>query len=325
MTMMNGRNPRVAACVASALPFIVGVSFAAPSCDRACLSGLADTYLTALGRHDPKAAPLAVHVRFTENTAVLDPGEGLWIGASSDPVDFKIPVIDEAAGQIGLFAVLKENGRPVILIVRLKATPQGRITEVEQFVQRDLRDADAPGLVTPRPELLADVSESERSPRNAMIEIANRYFNAIEHDDGDLAPFADDCDRHESGVPFTNVRLRSDAPTPMERIMALGCRAQISSNVLAHINSVWPRGPMIVDQQKGLVMALPVFIHRGDKQIVPIRGVPGLIRMDTPTSPGDTHGGEILKIRAGQIHQVEVAGVRLPHGLPTGWPEPVRD
>jgi hypothetical protein len=319
------RHRWAAACVASALSFTAAVSFAAPSCDRACLSDLADAYLTALGRHDPTTARLAAHVRFTENTAVLTPGEGLWIGASSDPVGFKIPVIDETAGQIGLFAVLKENGRPVILIVRLKATPPGRITEVEQFVQRDLRDANAPGLVTPRPELLADVPESERSPRQAMIEIAHRYFNAIEHDDGDLAPFADDCDRHESGVPFTNVQPQSDTPTPMEKILALGCRAQISSNVLAHINAVWPRGPMIVDPQKGLVMALPVFIHRGDQQTVLIRGVPGLTRMDTPTSPGDTHGGEVLKIRAGQIHQVEVAGVRLPHGLPTGWPEPARN
>jgi hypothetical protein len=322
--VMSRRHRWAAACVASALFFAAGMSVAAPTCDRECLSGLANTYLAALGQHDPSAAPLASHIRFTENTAVLKAGEGLWIGASSDPVDFKIPVIDEAAGQIGLFAVLKENGRPVILIVRLKATPRGRITEVEQFVQRDLHDANAPGLVTPRPELLADVSQSERSSRQAMIDIANRYFNAIEHDDGDLAPFADDCDRHESGVPFTNVRPRSDAPTPMEMIMALGCRAQISSNVLAHINAVWPRGPMIVDQEKGLVMALPVFIHRGDEQIVLIKGVPGLTKMDTPTSPGDTHGGEVLKIRAGQIHQVEVAGVRLPHGLPTGWPEPVR-
>jgi hypothetical protein len=321
---MNRCHRWIAACVASASCLVGGMSIAAPSCDRGCLSSLADRYLTALGRHDPKAAALAAHVRFTENTAVLAPGEGLWIGASSDPVDFKIPVIDEVAGQIGLFAVLKENGRPVIVIVRLRATPQGRISEIEQFVQRDLHDANAPGLATPRPELLADVAESERRPRQAMIEIADLYFNAIEHDDGDLAPFADDCDRHESGVPFTNVQPRGDAPTPMERILALGCRAQVSSNVLAHINAVWPRGPMIVDPQKGLVMALPVFIHRGDKQRASIRGVPGLTTMDTPTSPSDTHGGEILKIRAGQIHQVEVAGVRLPHGLPTGWPQPAR-
>jgi hypothetical protein len=321
---MSRRRIVTLACGASVLSCIPCVSSAAPSCDRACLSSLADAYLTALGRHDPKTAPLAAHVRFTENTAVLEPGEGLWIGASSDAAEFKIPVIDEAAEQVGLFAVVKENGRPVILIVRLKATSRGRISEVEQFVQRDLHDANAPGLAAPRPELLADVPGPERSSRETMIEIANRYFNAIEHDDGGLAPFADDCDRHESGVPFTNVQPPSDAPTPMEKIMALGCRAQISSNVLAHINAVWPRGPMIVDPQKGLVMALPVFIHRGDKQIVLIRGVPGLTQMDTPTSPSDTHGGEVLKIRRGQIHQVEVAGVRLPHGLPTGWPEPAR-
>src|SRR6202451_2934016 len=103
--MMNRCHLWIAACVASASCLVGGMSIAASSCDRGCLSSLADRYLTDLGRHDPQAAPLA-------------PGEGLWIGASSDPIDFKIPVIDEVAGQIGLFAVLKENGRPVIVIVR---------------------------------------------------------------------------------------------------------------------------------------------------------------------------------------------------------------
>src|ERR1017187_4418097 len=40
---------------------------AAVSCDRACLDGFANQYLSALLAHDPSRAPLAKTVTFTEN------------------------------------------------------------------------------------------------------------------------------------------------------------------------------------------------------------------------------------------------------------------
>jgi hypothetical protein len=55
---------------------------AAPSCDRACMTGLVDRYLAALVRHDPAGLPLSPGVRFTENTAEIRTGDGLWVGAS---------------------------------------------------------------------------------------------------------------------------------------------------------------------------------------------------------------------------------------------------
>jgi hypothetical protein len=47
-------------------------------CDRACMTGLVDRYLAAMVKHDPSGLPLAKGVRYTENTAEIQVGEGLW-------------------------------------------------------------------------------------------------------------------------------------------------------------------------------------------------------------------------------------------------------
>ena len=50
------------------------------ACDRACLVGIMEGYMNAIYKQDPNALPpLAKDVRMTENTGVMDVGEGvLW-------------------------------------------------------------------------------------------------------------------------------------------------------------------------------------------------------------------------------------------------------
>ena len=45
----------------------VSPSFAQGRCDRDCLIKIADTYIDALVAKDPKRAPLAATVKYTEN------------------------------------------------------------------------------------------------------------------------------------------------------------------------------------------------------------------------------------------------------------------
>src|SRR5262245_55730179 len=51
---------------------------ATPNCDRSCLYGVLDTYLTALKARDTRKVTWAAHVRNTENNVELRPGDGLW-------------------------------------------------------------------------------------------------------------------------------------------------------------------------------------------------------------------------------------------------------
>lgn len=110
-------------------------------CDRDCLKNTIDAYLAALVRHDDNAFPLAKDVKFTENAATLQLGDGLWVGASEGPTTFKIYGLDPVAGQAGIFCLMKEFNKPVIVSIRLKVEG-GKITEIEHIVRRDPRRRD---------------------------------------------------------------------------------------------------------------------------------------------------------------------------------------
>jgi hypothetical protein len=92
--------------------------------------------------------------------------------------------------------------------------------------------------------LLADVSDSDKTSREEMLTAADSCFEAIEHGKGNLAPFADDCERHENGGQTTHnktpipwpVDLGSpEANRSMAIIGTLSCAAQIDSQVLSFI------------------------------------------------------------------------------------------
>jgi len=81
---------------------------------------LVDRYLAALVKHDPSGLPLAKGVRFTENTAEIPVGDGLWVSASEAPTTFKIYAVDLASRQVAFYGVMKELDKPLIIALRLK-------------------------------------------------------------------------------------------------------------------------------------------------------------------------------------------------------------
>jgi hypothetical protein len=292
---------------------------ARPQCDRNCLTGLVDQYLAAMVKHDPAGLPLAPKVKFTEDTAEIPLGDGLWVGASEGQAEFKIYAADVEAGEAGFFGLLREFGKPVILCLRLKVD-KGKISEIEHVVARNLRPGALLNLKTPRPGLVEDVPPAERSSRQDMLRIANSYFDAIEQTKGDLAPFADDCERHENGIQTTtNKQPRGGFGGASAILDSLGCKAQIDCHSLSYITRIRPRRLMVVDQEKGLVFAFPMFVHRGNVRTIKAVGVPGVGVIQRPFGPINLQAGEIFKIRDGKIHEIEAAGVLVPYGSKSGW------
>jgi hypothetical protein len=141
---------------------------------------MVDQYIAAMVKHDPSGLPLTSDYKYTENTAAMPLGDGLWVGASEAPTTFKIYALDPVSHQAGLFAVMKEFDKPVILALRLKIE-NGNISEIEHVVARSVRESSLPNLTTPRPALLGTVPPAERVSRDEMWRIANSYFEAIEH------------------------------------------------------------------------------------------------------------------------------------------------
>jgi hypothetical protein len=325
-----------AAMIAASVPFTalarVARTAAVPApqapCDRACLRDMVDRYIAAMVKHDPAGLPLAPGYKYTENTAAIALGDGLWVGASEAPTTFKIYALDPTSQQAGLFAVMKEWDKPVILALRLKIEG-GKIAEIEHVIARGVRDTSMPNLTTPRPGLVTAVPPAERVSRDEMFRIANSYFEAIEHSDGNLAPFADDCVRRENGMQTTsNTELThdpSDAPgSPIDplhaQIRMKGCRDNINTRALSYITKIRPRRLIIIDEEMGLVFGFPMFVHRGNVRSIKIVGIPGLDTLEMKgLGTSDLEAGEIFKIRGGKIHEVEAMGFILPYGSKTGW------
>ena len=307
----------VAAAIASIAAF-TGLAQAVDSatCDRACLIKMTDSYLAALLAHDPGQVPLAPDVKFVENVARMQPGDGLWKTASAAPSTFKIYVPDPIAGQIGFIGIMKENGKPIQFGLRLKVR-NGQITEAEHLVARDLRETSLPNLQTPRPAFLASVPSAQRTPRKQMLKIALSYYDALVNGDGNAAPFADDCLRRENGMQTTG---NPPPQTPGRGTMgAMGCAAQLNTKTMSYIKRIEPRRVEIVDEETGLVFGLSQFRHPMQEKFVTIVGVPGVEKVDLPFNAFDLPAAHIYKISGGKIHEIEAMGFVAPYNSKTGW------
>jgi hypothetical protein len=226
---------------------------------------MADDYVAALVAHDPAKVPLARDVRMVENIQRIKPGEGLWKTASAAPTGFRIYVPDTVARQIGYMAVMREVDKPIQLALRLKLEG-GWIIEAEHVVVHSLREANLPNLQTPRAALISAVPEPWRDSRGRLLHIGAAYYDALDLNNGSLAPFADECVRFENGGQSS----RKPVPAgPSEDSFApfgaLGCARQIDTQVMAYISSIDHRRVWIADEERGLVFGLSHFRHAMEK------------------------------------------------------------
>jgi len=282
------------------------------SCDRKCLQGIADRYLSALVAHDPSKAPLASNARITENGQALGTGHGLWKTAAANS-KFRLYFADPEQGAVGFIGLIMENDSPVPLSLRLKVV-NGQVTEAETIVARNTPFAKPDGFAAPLPILLAPVKAADRSAREALIRIADSYFTGLDTDhSGTHVPFDPKCQRREDG----NITANSSDPkaSPMQE---LGCKAQFDTGFSVIVTKVRDRRYPIVDVEHGLVFAQVFFDHTGTVASFKMDGkdvaVPGDFRR-----PKTLQIGELFKIEQGRIRQIEAVLVDVPYGMKSGW------
>jgi hypothetical protein len=142
-------------------------------------------------------------VRYTENCQTLAIGKGLWATATPG-VSYRNYIADPDSGQIGLFAVVTENGSPAVLAARLRVQDR-EVTEIEALVARWGNPLWEPeSLKTPHPSFTLSLPDSGRMSRAQLVKVADSYFEAIEQDNGDIVPVHRDCYRLENGVRTTS-------------------------------------------------------------------------------------------------------------------------
>jgi hypothetical protein len=300
--------------------------------DRASLVALMDQYLAALVAHDPSGLPLADNVKMVENTVALPVGEGLWeTSTGAGTTDYKIYVADPVVGSVGYMGVLEDQGNPIQVGVRLKLE-NGLITEIEHMVWR-LNGPLPEGLKAPRPALIEPLPDSEKVSREQMVKSAMAYYDAIEQNDGTVAPFADECQRHEGGIASAN--NKAPLPKDAEAIGSIAqfgrmkCGEQLSTGVMAYISDINQRRVAAVDEEMGLVMIFSIFNHDGEPNPLPIKNVPGFTERENEWGQFNIGAAHIYKIRNGKIYEIEaMASVsippygetdRMPYQASDGW------
>lgn len=303
-----------------AAALLCGPAAAQPAaCDRACLGGLLENYMTALKAHDPRTLPLAPNVRFSENNAPLNLPDGLW--NTVDVVsDYRLPVIDTDTGQAGLFSVVEEHGKPAIFSLRLKVVDR-RITEIETMVLRPQANNGFgdPKAIKPRAVFYEDTPEDKQLSRVQMISIANSYFETLQQNHGVVfAPFAPTCHRIENGVATTNNNTppATGRPDPAG-IKKMGCEAQFKTGYFSFVTHIRDRRPLVVDRQKGLVFMAGFFDHRGDIRAEKLTS--GLVVDPQFDTPWTWQIGEIFKVKNNQIDQVEAIVMNAPYAETDLW------
>jgi hypothetical protein len=311
---------------------------AAQTCDRQCLVTLMKNYLAALVAHNPSAVPLDPYVKFTQNTANIPVGFGLWETASSGPSEFQIYAADPVNQQVACLVMMKENkNKNILLGVRL-ALRRGKIAEAEHHVVPE-NEIHLNNLIKPRPGLVEDISPEEGTPRERMLDIGLSYYDALTGEDGTLAPFAAECQRRENGGISVGGKKEAPEAPPAKRdfappeavdpeMMKLGkalslvpntCEGQITAGVWAYISEIRNRRLLVIDEQKGLAVGFSNLYHDSKLKNMKLNGIPGVESVPAFQGTFNMPAIHFFKIKKGKIYDIEATGLVLPYGTKTGW------
>jgi hypothetical protein len=291
------RSFRLAACLAIlAVLFVPARSAAAKSCDRECLRGFITQYLNAMVVHNPRALPVAPNARFTENSRVLELGDGLWQTVSGLGA-YRQDILDVSWQTAASQVVVEESGKPVLFVLRLKVD-KGKVSEIETMVTRSQKEGalfNPDGLQQADKAMAFIPPHSQLSSRQEAVKIALNYPAGLKVGSFVLvdAPFAPDAYRIENGVH-----------TAGPGCARAGCENIKTQNIIKH-PGITTR-VIAVDQSLGLV----------------------LLRMDFGSIPKAYGPGnalavwEVFKIYGGQIHAINASLRMMPADAGSGWDAP---
>jgi hypothetical protein len=306
--------------VAGILCFSFTVNAAAPvECDRDCLAGFMNTYLKALSAHDSSILPVTKNVKYTENGVRLNLNDGLWHTASAMPT-YRVDVIDEKNGQVGLLGRINENGNNNWFAVRLKVEKGELISEVETLIARTISmappsDGGPKAPENPHPLMMKVIPEGKRMPPCKLMKIGNSYFTGLDTDnDGANVPFDPECQRRENGTTTAN-----NPDSPEGSMQWMDCKAQFDTHFSTIVTDIRERR-FIADPVTGLSFGWGYFDHDGSVEAMSVTlddemtDVSNMFRQ-----PFSFYIAEIFKIMDGNIMQIEAVLTTVPYGMESGW------
>ncbi|CAN5310244.1 hypothetical protein BH11PSE2_BH11PSE2_18710 [soil metagenome] len=231
------------------------------ACDRNCLSGVLDAYLTAVVRHDVSAAPLAAGYRGTENAVEVAPGQGVWKSATGLGA-VQRRYVDPVNGTAAFFGLFGEQAGPAITSLRIKV--EGRMVKEAEFILGRPGEAlYSPAGLTAAPPRAGLLKKAERATRAQLEAAANSYFDGLEAHSGAKVLHNPGCQRLENGARVTGMVLpwtAAFAPPPELRAEYLrGDCAKLDGQT--QIRAVVHRRFPVIDEEAGVVLGTAMFLR----------------------------------------------------------------
>ena len=288
--------------------------------DRSTLENFINQYLEALVKNDPSGLPLAKNVKFVENNQELKVGDGTWKTVTGLGV-YRHYFDDIHTGQSAVISVVEENGKKVILNLRIKIS-NGNISEIESLVVRDHMGADNYEKRGQPPAIfLATVPEERRKPRERVVATANKYFTGMVRNDpkGDYSFFADSCNRMENGRITTNAEPLEYGHSTDRDFVTMTCREQFETGFLGFVTRIRDRRFFVIDEERQSVIAFAYYDHDGT--IRKIEKGNGKTFAIPPyfSTPRTLECCESFKVENDQIQFIEVTLTELPYGTRPAW------
>ena len=299
--------PRALLLALASVPFVASHSTpAAAACDQACLEHIADQYRAAYLKHDPRLAPIAKHVRFTENNVeMLQFPDASWDTVTQE-IGPALTFSDPQTGNVGVYTPIMQKDTQGFLAIRLRVAA-GQIVEIEHILSTKRNLSGPPTPIGDVHETNHDanfaavVAPGERVPRAQLIALANGYFSTLQRNDGHIRDtrFSPDATRYENGKEFPHIEQG------------------FKQGYYFFNERVRDRDFFLVDEQRGIVMARGFIDHKGVLDEYDLTD--GTHMHSVYREPQSWGFLESFKIRNGMIVSVESDFVGAPYYMRSPW------
>jgi len=300
---MRGTHVRliIATCAAVTLASTAVTAQSKSACNRACLTGFADSYLKALAGNTPNAVPLAANAKVTINGRIVKIADAFWDAA--DRIVYRFDIVNDRLGDVATEAVVQNtDGSKTMYMVRLKVAA-GTITEVET-IKANKGEADRLW----DPDNLKEVSSSlqlslrpaDQDSYYGLIAAAEGYWRAFQTNGTEEyhpAALLPDARRFENGVQTTG----------MVRNGAFVSAAEGFDKGRFIGRNLWDRRYPVVDTERGIVLSIVRF------------GLKDGAKSQSAATTNDRLVAEFFAVKSGMIQEIHAVLFNLPDAQPTGW------
>ncbi|BAK65897.1 hypothetical protein SLG_12220 [Sphingobium sp. SYK-6] len=219
------------------------------ACDEACLTGLANDFMDAMTRSDPRGLPWAGRVGYAENSTRVRIGESSWVTIKSRS-RAPLVVADSRTGHVVWAGMIDDHGQPGFYAMDMKVK-DGKIAAVQSVIRRKegRQPFGDPLAYAPDRAFSAALPAKARLPRGKMIALVDAYFDAVEANGASAIPgFDRGCTLIENGVAMTG-------NLPAGKGGDASCEAALRRGLYGELEAV-RHEVVAVDEAKGLVAAI---------------------------------------------------------------------